>query len=76
MGDGAVRQGAFHEALNLAMLYQLPVIFVIENNGYAMGTSVKRSSNVAELYKLGATYDMPSEPVDGMGRSRSAPRRG
>lgn len=66
MGDGAVRQGAFHEALNLAMLYQLPVIFVIENNGYAMGTSVKRSSNVTELYKLGAAYDMPSEPVDGM----------
>jgi pyruvate dehydrogenase E1 component alpha subunit len=66
MGDGAVRQGAFHEALNLAMLYQLPVIFVIENNGYAMGTSLKRSSNVTELYKLGAAYDMPSEPVDGM----------
>lgn len=66
MGDGAVRQGAFHEALNLAMLYQLPVIFVIENNGYAMGTSVERSSNVTELYKLGAAYDMPAEPVDGM----------
>jgi pyruvate dehydrogenase E1 component alpha subunit len=66
MGDGAVRQGAFHEALNLAMLYQLPVIFVIENNGYAMGTSVNRSSNVTELYKLGAAYDMPSESVDGM----------
>ena len=66
MGDGAVRQGAFHEALNLAMLYQLPIIFVIENNGYAMGTSVERSSNVTELYKLGSAYDMPSEPVDGM----------
>ncbi|MEL6413276.1 MAG: pyruvate dehydrogenase (acetyl-transferring) E1 component subunit alpha, partial [Bacteroidota bacterium] len=66
LGDGAVRQGAFHEALNLAMLYQLPVIFVIENNGYAMGTSVARSSNVTELYKLGAAYDMPAEPVDGM----------
>ena len=66
MGDGAVRQGAFHESLNLAMLYQLPVIFVIENNGYAMGTSVARSSNVTELYKLGIAYDMPSEPVDGM----------
>lgn len=66
MGDGAVRQGAFHEALNLAMLYQLPVIFVIENNGYAMGTSVERSSNVTELYKLGAAYDMPSVAVDGM----------
>ena len=66
MGDGAVRQGAFHEALNLAMLYRLPVIFVIENNGYAMGTSVARSSNVTELYKLGAAYEMHSEPVDGM----------
>jgi len=66
MGDGAVRQGAFHEALNLAMLYQLPIIFVIENNGYAMGTSVKRSSNVTDLYKLGAAYDMPSKAVDGM----------
>ncbi|MBX2895615.1 MAG: pyruvate dehydrogenase (acetyl-transferring) E1 component subunit alpha [Cyclobacteriaceae bacterium] len=66
MGDGAVRQGAFHEALNLAMLWKLPVIFVIENNGYAMGTSVERTSNVHELYTLGEAYDMPSEPVDGM----------
>jgi pyruvate dehydrogenase E1 component alpha subunit len=66
MGDGAVRQGAFHEALNLAMLWKLPVIFCIENNGYAMGTSVKRSSNVTELYTLGEAFDMPSEPVDGM----------
>jgi pyruvate dehydrogenase E1 component alpha subunit len=66
MGDGAVRQGAFHEALNLAMLWKLPVIFVIENNGYAMGTSVKRSSNVTDLYTLGDAYDMPSEPVDAM----------
>ncbi|MCS6973564.1 MAG: pyruvate dehydrogenase (acetyl-transferring) E1 component subunit alpha [Cyclobacteriaceae bacterium] len=66
MGDGAVRQGAFHEALNLAMLWKLPVIFVIENNGYAMGTSVQRTSNVTDLYKLGEAYDMPSEPVDAM----------
>lgn len=66
MGDGAVRQGAFHEALNLATTYQLPVIFVIENNGYAMGTSVKRSSNVHDLYTLGEAYDIPSAPVDGM----------
>jgi pyruvate dehydrogenase E1 component alpha subunit len=66
MGDGAVRQGAFHEALNLAMLWKLPVIFAIENNGYAMGTSVKRTSNVTELYTLGEAYDMPSEPVDAM----------
>ncbi|MCI0750449.1 MAG: pyruvate dehydrogenase (acetyl-transferring) E1 component subunit alpha [Flammeovirgaceae bacterium] len=66
MGDGAVRQGAFHEALNLAMLWKLPVIFVIENNGYAMGTSVKRTSNVTDLYTLGEAFDMPSFPVDGM----------
>ena len=66
MGDGAVRQGAFHEALNLAMLWKLPVIFVIENNGYAMGTSVKRTSNVTDLYTLGESYDMPSEAVDAM----------
>lgn len=66
MGDGAVRQGAFHEALNMAMTWKLPVIFVIENNGYAMGTSVKRTSNVVELYQLGESYDIPSEPVDAM----------
>jgi pyruvate dehydrogenase E1 component alpha subunit len=66
MGDGAVRQGAFHEALNMAMLWKLPVIFVIENNGYAMGTSVQRTSNVTELYTLGESYDIPSAPVDGM----------
>lgn len=66
MGDGAVRQGAFHEALNMAMTWKLPVIFVIENNGYAMGTSVERTSNVRELYTLGEGYDMPSAPVDAM----------
>ena len=66
MGDGATRQGSFHEAFNLAMLWKLPVIFVIENNNYAMGTSVERTSNVTELYKLGLSYDMPSKPVDGM----------
>lgn len=65
-GDGAIRQGAFHEALNMAMNWKLPVIFVVENNGYAMGTSVARSSNVTELYTLGEAYDIPSEPVDGM----------
>ncbi|MTI33428.1 pyruvate dehydrogenase (acetyl-transferring) E1 component subunit alpha [Xanthovirga aplysinae] len=66
MGDGAVRQGAFHEALNMAMTYKLPAIFVIENNGYAMGTSVQRTSNVTDLYKLGSAYEMPSFPVDAM----------
>lgn len=66
MGDGAVRQGAFHETLNMAMTWKLPVIFIIENNNYAMGTSVERTSNVTDLYKLGQAYAMPSEPVDGM----------
>jgi pyruvate dehydrogenase E1 component alpha subunit len=66
MGDGAVRQGAFHESLNLAMFYKLPVIFAIENNGYAMGTSVQRTSNVTDLYTLGEAYDMPSKSVDAM----------
>ena len=66
MGDGAVRQGAFHEALNMAMTWKLPVIFIIENNFYAMGTSVERTSNVKELYKLGSAFEMPSFQVDGM----------
>jgi len=66
MGDGAVRQGALHEAFNMAMLWKLPVVFVIENNNYAMGTSVERTSNVTDLYTLGESYDMPSAPVDGM----------
>ena len=65
-GDGAVRQGALHEAFNMAMTWKLPVIFVVENNGYAMGTSVERSSNVRELYTIGESYDMPAEPVDAM----------
>ena len=66
MGDGATRQGALHETFNMAMTWQIPVIFIIENNNYAMGTSVERTSNVTDLYKLGLSYDMPSEPVDGM----------
>lgn len=66
MGDGAVRQGALHEAFNMAMLWKLPVIFMIENNNYAMGTSVERTSNVHDLYKLGSAYDMPSFQCDGM----------
>jgi pyruvate dehydrogenase E1 component alpha subunit len=66
MGDGAVRQGSFHEALNLAMLWQLPVVFICENNGYAMGTSVARQSRSTEIWKLGLGYEMPCGPVDGM----------
>lgn len=66
MGDGAVRQGALHEAFNLAMLWKLPVVFCCENNGYAMGTSVERSANHTDIWKLGLGYEMPSKPVDGM----------
>lgn len=66
MGDGAVRQGALHESFNLAMTWKLPVVYIIENNLYAMGTSVERSSNVTDLYLIGAAYQMPSYPVDGM----------
>lgn len=66
MGDGAVRQGSLHEAFNLAMLWQLPVVFICENNGYAMGTSVARTSYSTDIYKLGLGYEMPCAPVDGM----------
>jgi pyruvate dehydrogenase E1 component alpha subunit len=66
MGDGAVRQGAIHETFNMAMMWKLPVIFICENNGYAMGTSVERSANHSEIWKLGLSYEMPSAPVDGM----------
>jgi pyruvate dehydrogenase E1 component alpha subunit len=66
MGDGAIRQGILHETFNMAMMWKLPVVFIIENNYYAMGTSVARSSNVTDLYKIGLSYDMPSKAVDGM----------
>lgn len=66
MGDGAVRQGALHETFNMAMTWKLPVIFIIENNNYAMGTSVERTSNVHDLYKIGSGYEVPSFQVDGM----------
>lgn len=66
MGDGAVRQGSLNETFNMAMLWKLPVIFVVENNGYAMGTSLERTTNMTDIYKMGLAYDMPSAPVDGM----------
>jgi len=66
MGDGAVRQGALTETFNMAALWQLPVIFVCENNGYAMGTSVERTTIQTDIYKLGLPYGIPSQAVDGM----------
>ncbi|MFN4006004.1 MAG: pyruvate dehydrogenase (acetyl-transferring) E1 component subunit alpha [Chitinophagaceae bacterium] len=65
-GDGAARQGMLHESFNLAMLWKLPVIFICENNNYAMGTSIERTSNVRDIYKLADAYEMPADQVDGM----------
>ena len=65
-GDGAARQGILHETFNMAMLWKLPVVFICENNNYAMGTSVARTSNVLDIYKLADAYDMPGDRVDGM----------
>lgn len=65
-GDGAARQGMLHETFNLAMLWKLPVVFICENNNYAMGTSVERTSNVIDIYKLADAYEMPADSIDGM----------
>jgi pyruvate dehydrogenase E1 component alpha subunit len=65
-GDGASRQGALWESWNMAMNWKIPVLYVCENNGYAMGTSVERTSNVTDLSQLGASFNMPSKSVDGM----------
>jgi pyruvate dehydrogenase E1 component alpha subunit len=65
-GDGASRQGILHETFNMAMTWKLPVIFICENNHYAMGTSVERTSNVLDIYKFADAYDMPADSVDGM----------
>jgi pyruvate dehydrogenase E1 component alpha subunit len=65
-GDGAINQGAFHEALNLAALYKLPVLFICENNLFAMGTSVKRSTSLKQIVDRAEGYDIPAEIVDGM----------
>ena len=65
-GDGAANQGTFHEGLNLASLWKLPVVFVCENNMYGMGTHVSRSTSVKDISVRGVAYDMPGVTVDGM----------
>src|SRR5438067_53141 len=65
-GDGAINQGAFHEALNLAALYKLPVVFVCENNLFAMGTSVERSTSLKQLVDRAEGYEIPATVIDGM----------
>ncbi len=65
-GDGAARQGMLHETFNMAVLWQLPVIFICENNYYAMGTSVERTAKMQDIYPLADAYGMPGDSVDGM----------
>ena len=65
-GDGAARQGMLHETFNMAMLWDLPIVFICENNHYAMGTSVSRTSKTLDIYKMADAYEMPADAVDGM----------
>jgi pyruvate dehydrogenase E1 component alpha subunit len=65
-GDGAIHQGAFHESLNLAKIWDLPIIYICENNQYGMGTDFRRVSSVDDFSVMGASYGIPGAQVDGM----------
>jgi len=65
-GDGATWQGILHESFNLAKIWEIPVLYIVENNGYAMGTSVKRAAGTKDMYELGNAFGIKSKAVDGM----------
>ncbi|HZJ57685.1 MAG TPA: pyruvate dehydrogenase (acetyl-transferring) E1 component subunit alpha [Clostridia bacterium] len=65
-GDGAIHQGSFHESLNMARIWDLPIVFICENNQYGMGTNYERISSVHDFYKMGDSYGIPGKQVDGM----------
>ena len=65
-GDGAIHQGSFHESLNMAKIWDLPIVYICENNQYGMGTNYERISSVRDFYKMGRSYGIPGKQVDGM----------
>jgi pyruvate dehydrogenase E1 component alpha subunit len=66
LGDGAIGNGEFFEGMNFASLYKLPLIFLVENNQYAMGTALRQGVAQTQIYKKGEAFDIPGEPIDGM----------